>query len=296
MSNEAADAVRPEGPLEDLEHWEEFLQQVYPEDQTSFETSKPKSEFRDYRKEARPSVKEFYRLNHTHQTFDFVQQKKKQYLSLDKRRMGIWEAMEYLNTLVDESDPDTDLSQIEQLLQAAETARADKQPRWFILTCLIHDLGKILCLWGEPQWAVVGDTFVVGCKYSDKIVFPEFFAANPDSTNPRYQTETGIYESGCGLDKVHLSWGHDEYLYNVVKDYLPTEALYMIRYHSFYPWHREGAYAHLTNEKDRAELAWVQRFNPYDLYSKATERPDLAKLKPFYQELIDEYFPKQLRW
>ena len=95
---------------------------------------------------------------------------------------------------------------------------------------------------------------------------------------------------------MHLSWGHDEYLYNVVKDYLPTEALYMIRYHSFYPWHREGAYAHLTNEKDRAELAWVQRFNPYDLYSKATERPDLAKLKPFYQELIDEYFPKQLRW
>ena len=34
--------------------------------------------------------------------------------------MGIWEAMEYLNTLVDDSDPDTDLSQIEHLLQTAE--------------------------------------------------------------------------------------------------------------------------------------------------------------------------------
>src|SRR5256714_15050849 len=172
-------------PLEDLDHWEEFLQQRYPG--ALNEGEKKASEFRDYRKEARPSVKEFYRLNHANQTFDFVQQKKRQYLSRDKKKMGIWEAMEYLNTLVDDSDPDTDLSQIEHLLQAAEGARADKQPRWFILTCLIHDLGKILCLWGEPQWAVVGDTFPVGCAYSDKIVFGEFFKENPDSRQPRYQ-------------------------------------------------------------------------------------------------------------
>lgn len=55
-----------------------------------------------------------------------------------------------------------------------------------------------------------------------------------------------------------LSWGHEEasndfeifhgcaksllqYLYNVFKHQssLPREALAMIRYHSFYPWHRE---------------------------------------------------------
>ena len=45
----------------------------------------------------------------------------------------------------------------------------------------------MLCLYGEPQWAVVGDTFPVGCAYSDQIVFPEFFAANPDSKVPEYQ-------------------------------------------------------------------------------------------------------------
>jgi inositol oxygenase len=210
--------------------------------------------------------------------------------------MGIWEAMEYLNTLIDDSDPDTDLSQIQHLLQAAESARANKEPRWLILTCLIHDLGKILCLWGEPQWAVVGDTFAVGCKFSDSVVFPEYFAANPDSNVARFQTDDGVYERGCGLDKVHLSWGHDEYLYHVVKDHLPEESLYMIRYHSFYPWHREGAYMHLTNQKDRAMIPWVKRFNQYDLYSKATEKPDVEKLKPFYQELIGEYFPSELKW
>ena len=297
-SNPVADA---NNPLEDLDHWEDFLKERYPGPKSvgadgGAQPGSEKAGFRDYRKEARPSVKEFYRLNHTHQTYDFVQQKRKQYLGLDNRKMGVWEAMEYLNQLVDDSDPDTDLSQIEHLLQSAEATRKDGQPRWFILTALIHDLGKILCLWGEPQWAVVGDTFPVGCAYSDAVVFPEFFVNNPDFQNPSYQTEDGIYDRGCGLDKVNLSWGHDEYMYHVVKDYLPEEALYMIRYHSFYAAHREGAYDHLMNDRDREMFAWVRKFNPYDLYSKADERPDLSKLKPFYQELIAEYFPPVVRW
>lgn len=41
-------------------------------------------------------------------------------------------------------------------LQSAEAARKDGQPRWMILTALIHDLGKLLFFHGEPQWAVVG--------------------------------------------------------------------------------------------------------------------------------------------
>jgi inositol oxygenase len=300
MSNQTNSAIDPNQPLEDLDHWEDFLKARYPESESpaapGFQPKREKAEFRDYRKEARPSVKEFYRQNHTHQTYDFVQQKRKQYLGLDDRTMGIWEAMEYLNTLVDDSDPDTDLTQIEHLIQSAEAVRRDGQPRWFVLTALIHDLGKILCLRGEPQWAVVGDTFPVGCAYSDSVVFPEFFVNNPDYLVPKYQTATGVYAQGCGLDKVHMSWGHDEYMYHVVKDYLPEEALYMIRYHSFYAAHREGAYDHLMNDRDREMFQWVRKFNPYDLYSKADERPDLAELKPFYQELIAEYFPETIRW
>src|SRR5580700_6651031 len=191
------------GPLESLDQWEDFVRSRY-------DANRKKEEFRQHTAEAPPVVREFYRLNHTHQTRDFVQQKKTEYLGLNKRRMGIWAAMEYLNTLVDDSDPDTDLTQIEHLLQTAEAIRRDGHPRWMVLTGLIHDLGKILCLWGEPQWAVVGDTFPVGCAYSDRIVFPEFFAANPDSQIPEYQTPNGIYQEGCGLDAVRLSWGHDE--------------------------------------------------------------------------------------
>lgn len=78
--------------------------------------------------------------------------------------MTIWEAMEKLNTLIDESDPDTSLSQIQHLLQAAEAMRRDGKPRWMQLTGLVHDLGKLLFFYGaEAQWDVVGDTFPIGC-------------------------------------------------------------------------------------------------------------------------------------
>jgi inositol oxygenase len=278
-----------QGPLENLEQWDDFVKERY-------DPNRPRDEFRKHDDDAPLVVREFYRLNHTYQTRDFVRQKKRQYLSLDRRRMGIWEALEYLNTLVDDSDPDTALSQIEHCLQTAEAIRADGHPRWFVLTGLIHDLGKILCLFEEPQWAVVGDTFPVGCAWSNKIVYPEFFAANPDSQVPAYQTRAGIYQEGAGLDTVDLSWGHDEYLYHVVKDYMPQESLYMIRYHSFYPCHSEGAYQHLMNDADKELFSWVRTFNPYDLYSKSAARPDAVALRPLYEEMIAEYFPAQLRW
>jgi inositol oxygenase len=277
-------------PLSSLDEWEDDLLRRYPREE------KQREAFRDYDADARPSVREFYRLNHLHQTFDFVQQKRSQYLSKTKCTMGIWEAMEYLNTLVDDSDPDIDLPQIEHLLQTAEAIRNDGRPRWFILAGLIHDLGKILCLWGEPQWAVVGDTFPVGCRYSERIVFYRAFEDNPDKKVSLYQTELGVYQERCGLDQVFLSWGHDEYLYHVVKDYMPEPALAMIRYHSCYPVHREGAYTYLMSERDHEMMKWVRDFNNYDLYTKRDERMDVAGLRPYYQTLIAEYFPSTIAW
>jgi inositol oxygenase len=44
-----------------------------------------------------------------------------------------------------------------------------------------------MALHGVPQHFVVGDTFPVGCKFSDKIVFPEQFANSPDSKIPEYK-------------------------------------------------------------------------------------------------------------
>jgi inositol oxygenase len=276
-------------PLHDLEQWDEFLEGRYKE-------GRSQEEFRVYDATAQPGVAEFYRLNHENQTVDYVLGKEKEYFGLNKGKKTIWEAAEFLNTLVDDSDPDTDLTQIEHLLQTSEAIRRDGHPRWMVLVGFLHDLGKCLCLYGEPQWAVVGDTFPVGCMWSKDIVFHQYFANNPDRNVPKYQTLNGIYEPNCGLENVHMSFGHDGYIAEVMKPYLRDEALYMLRFHSFYPWHRHGAYDHLCIDKDRAMMEWVLKFNQYDLYSKGHAKPDVKQLKPYYDDLFAEFLPEKLDW
>lgn len=285
--------AREINPLSSLDVWEDDVLSRYP-DPDAIATQKNKETYRNYDTPQRDTVREFYRLNHTYQTYDFVMNKRAEYLKFDKKKMNIWEAFDFLNLLVDDSDPDTDLDQFQHLLQTAEAIRNDGHPDWMVLTGLLHDMGKVLCLFGEPQWAVVGDTFPVGCAYSDKVVYPEFFKNNPDFSNEKYNTKYGAYTPNCGLRNVNMSWGHDEYVYQMMKDYLPESGLYMLRYHSFYAWHREGAYEYLLDDHDREMLKWVKLFNPYDLYSKNPTPPNWKELKPYYEDLIAKYLPAEL--
>ncbi|KAI0470644.1 DUF706-domain-containing protein [Xylariaceae sp. FL0804] len=288
---ETADNVEAVNVLKDQMGWKEG---------SKFDAAKDKTQFRQY-EDACDRVKNFYREQHTRQTVAYNLKARNDFKFRRREEMTVWQALEKLNTLIDESDPDTSLSQIQHLLQSAEAIRKDGKPRWMQLTGLIHDLGKLLFFYGsQGQWDVVGDTFPVGCAFDERIVYGrQSFADNPDATDPIYSEKFGIYAKGCGLDNVMLSWGHDEYLYHVCKEQstLPAEALAMIRYHSFYPWHREGAYAELMDAHDAQMLDAVRAFNPYDLYSKSDGLPDAEELRPYYQELIDEYFPqKVVKW
>ncbi|NXH35759.1 MIOX oxygenase, partial [Myiagra hebetior] len=65
-----------------------------------------------------------------------------QYGSCSLRRMSAMEALELLDQLVDESDPDGDSPRV---------TRPRSPPDWFHLVGLLHDLGKVLVLFGEPQ-------------------------------------------------------------------------------------------------------------------------------------------------
>ncbi len=251
--------------------------------------------FRNYA-DADQRVRELYRQNHEQQTLRFVLERKAAFLPPRRRRMGLWEAFDALARYVDASDPDLQLPQLEHAFQTAESLRAEGRSELWVLTGLVHDLGKLLHLFGEPQWAVVGDTFPVGCAFSDRIVHADLFAANPDRGVAAFSTACGIYAEGCGLDQVHLSWGHDEYLYGVLGPYLPEEPLYLIRYHSFQAAHREGAYGQLMDARDRRLMPAVREFARHDLYSKGASRPDPAQLRPYYEDLAARYLPDTLLW
>ncbi|KAK0084345.1 hypothetical protein PV325_007199 [Microctonus aethiopoides] len=228
--------------------------------------------------------------------------------------MSVKDALIKLNDLIDESDPDTSLPNIIHAFQTAESIRK-KHPDldWFHLTGLIHDLGKVMTFYGEPQWAVVGDTFPVGCAWADSIVYRDSsFDDNPDGNDSRYKyvdrfsmtayctaTKYGMYKAKCGLNNLIMSWGHDEYFYQVLKHNkttLPDEALAMIRYHSFYPWHASEDYLYFCTEHDMKMLKWIKEFNKHDLYTKSSEMPDIEKLWSYYEKLIDKYIPGVIKW
>ncbi len=264
-------------------------------------------EFRNYKDgdaQILANIKENYRKMRTNQTVDYVQRMRSKYLTFDKPHT-IWEAIDQLDDFVDISDPDISLPNVMHLLQTAEAIREANRPDWMQLVGLIHDLGKVMYRWGadedgttlKEQWGMVGDIFVVGCKLPDTCVYPEFNADNTDMQNPKYNTELGMYEANCGIDNVLMAWGHDEYLYQILKNHkgnkLPLEAMVMVRYHSFYPWHKGGSYRQLMKENDYQYLDWVKDFNQYDLYTKSPKVYDINWVKDYYQPIIEKYLGKE---
>ena len=229
---------------------------------------KPLAAFRVYDKAADPGVFEHYAQLRTHQTLAFSRaQRAKWAASWGARpggRMTVREALAKCDSFVDRSDPDTSLPNSLHMLQAAEAARAAGREDWFILAALVHDIGKLMYLWGspadgqggradEPQWALGGDTFVVGEPLPACAVYPELNALNPDEKDAA--VAAGIYAPRAGVMQLEYSFGHDEYAYmwalhNKVK--MPLAGLAILRLHSCYPWHTGGAYAHLEAEGDEA--------------------------------------------
>nr|CDJ83577.1 Protein of unknown function DUF706 domain containing protein [Haemonchus contortus] len=246
-------------------------------------------------------VKNHYYNQHRLQTVDFVEEMHRKWLSFDHATMTIMEALDMLADFLDESDPDVDEANLVHAYQTAERLRkSHPEKSWMHLAGLVHDLGKVMSVWGEEQWAVTGDTYPVGCAPSDTIVFGiDSFEGNPDLQNPKYNTEFGMYSAGIGLENLKMCWSHDEYMYQVLINHgstLPEEALYAIRFHSFYPYHAHNAYRQFMNEKDRQLESAVLELNSCDLYSKNDEKPDIEEVKPYYQSLIDKYIPGEVKW
>ena len=282
----------------------------------SVNQTKAKEEFRVYEEKTCDRfqvVKEHYKDMSTFQDLSFVNRMYEKFHTFDKAKMTVWEAFDKLGNYVDSSDPDIDLPNIEHGFQTAEAIRKAGHPDWMQLIGLIHDMGKILFLWGLPsdgmegtatgkQWALGGDTWIVGVPIPSTCVFPEFNDLNPDMIKAKKIAEETadlgegsqgeMYEKNCGLDNCKFAYGHDEYLYRFLLHNnckFPPEALAIVRYHSCYPWHTKGEYRDLMSENDHHLLKWVQEFNRFDLYTKDNKRPDMVALKPYYEELVNKF-------
>tara|TARA_B100000085_G_C18475311_1_gene484886 strand:- start:69 stop:995 length:927 start_codon:yes stop_codon:yes gene_type:complete len=293
------------------------------------------SGFRNYKK-TNNSVESTYQKMFKNQSLQYVLEQKHKYSEFPSIKYDIFDMIERLEDIIDESDPDTELAQINHAYQTAEAIRwrffkngkflnppvrmlfkirewnnlplrikkffTNKRIRelypsiddwsWLPIVGLIHDLGKVLNFneWDAlPQWSVVGDTFPVGCKINDAVIFNQFHSENKDNNS---YDDIGIYNYNCGFDSLHMSWGHDEYLNMVLNKNiqwikLPEEALYMIRYHSFYSWHtpktKQRGYTQFADIIDWKRLPLLKILQLSDLYSKNNNLPDIDILREKYK-------------
>ena len=233
-----------------------------------------------------------YEAMRKNQTLEYVERMERKWLAFTHGTFTLQEAFEKLGGYIDSSDPDASFPNIEHGFQTAEAIRRDGLPDWFQLVGLIHDLGKLMFLWGapedgqsgsseSPQWGLGGDTWVVGCRIPDTVVYPFLNKTNPDMKDSRLNSPLGIYKKNCGLNCLKFTFGHDEYLYRVLKDShcsIPEEGLQTIRLHSCYPLHQHFAYERFFAPGDRQTVDWVRKFNRYDLYTKTDNRPKVTQL------------------
>ena len=241
----------------------------------------------------------FYKRMYENQDLDFVLKMKQKYSKLDNVKMTMNKALSLMDSFIDPSDPDVDEPNSVHAYQTAERIRKKyPEDKEYQIIGLIHDLGKVLFKFGEPDYAVVGDTFVVGCLLPETIVFYNEITNHPDKKN----SLLGIYEARCGIDNLNISFGHDEYLYQVLKqneDKHKISKRYwnIIRYHSFYPWHDKNSYSYLMDDSDLEKYRLVKEFNDFDLYSKEdTDLEITPEIKKYYDNLLNEYFMSELQW
>lgn len=248
-------------------------------------------------------IHEFYKQLYSNQNYKNSMELKEKYQQFNKSELYMTEILLKLDEFVDPSDPDITVSNSIHAYQTAERIRL-VYPQWTELqvTGLIHDFGKILFTYNEPIWNVVGDTFILGCPFPKSIVYYEDTKLNDDYNNNLFNSKPfGCYQPNCGLRNTVISYGHDEYLYDILKynqylHKLPEKYWEIIRFHSLYPWHTYGEYTELCDDTDNKLLEDVKLFNKFDLYSK--EDVDFvlsAEIIDYYNQLLFDYFPIKLK-
>ena len=81
-----------------------------------------------------------------------------------------------------------------------------------------------------------------------------------------------MYKAKCGINNLKFAFGHDEYMYRMLKFNkctLPEDGLNIIRLHSCYAWHTGGNYDQFMGEGDEELKNKVVEFNQFDLYVSA---------------------------
>jgi hypothetical protein len=179
-------------------------------------------------------------------------------------KFRVWELIEKLALCVDPTD--TSLGCTNQYLHVCQVTAALEADgaldETMLLTALLHDLGKVAMLAGEPPEHVV-------C-----------FIAPVEGLEP-----------GGGLENAIFQFGHDEVAYSRFKDSVPEHVAWMLRYHSMILGKAEPF---MSAKDHELEQKYLSIFRKYDLGTKSPwSLPQGASLARF-RDFIEERFPNPI--
>lgn len=202
-------------------------------------------------------------LQHFEQTPEDVLLLRDRYKKAVFGEMSISDALRKLSECVDATD--TELyctNQMIHCLQVAEGMEKDGiKDETLILAALVHDMGKLA----------------------------EFGGAKPHLVNCPNEP-VGTNKPGCGLDNTIITWNHDEFAYQRIRDYVPEHVSWLVRYHSL----RFDKAEQFMDEKDRKyHDSYLSLFRKYDLGTKSVFHLPEKKVAD-YEPLLNKYFPQKI--
>jgi hypothetical protein len=198
------------------------------------------------------------------QTKEIVQTLKTKYESPILGKFRVWDLIEELALCIDPTDSSLYCtSQYMHVCQIVAGMEEDGElNEKMLLVALLHDLGKISILEGEPPEHVV-------C----------------------YLSPIEAREPGCGLENVTFQFGHDEIAYSRFKDHVPEDVAWALRYHSTILGETEPYMSAADRDYEQNILT---TFRKYDQGTKSPANlPVHANLDRF-QDFVESCFPQPI--
>ncbi len=203
------------------------------------------------------------RAGHAAQTSAEAAALRKKYLQPVFGEVSTWSLFEMMARVIDTADDRLYCtSQEVHMLQVIEAMAADGMAsEEFVLAALVHDLGKVCMLQGEPAKNVT---------YMNSLL------------------ATG--EPGAGLDQCVLQWSSDDLTWSRLKDHLPPAIAWLVRYHGITTADCEP----YMNAQDRSyHERYLVPFRVYDLQSKSPFARPRCRLEDF-RPIIGKYLPPRI--
>lgn len=203
---------------------------------------------------------------HWQQSVETVSALKKKYEQPAFGEVKVWDLIPQLAHCIDATDKKlcntSQFVHVQQIVWQMEKDRVEDQDMY--LAALLHDLGKVILLNGEEP-----ENVMCGIR------------------------PIGEYEPGCGLENIVFQWNHDEFIYSRLKDHLPEHLAWLLRFHSV---DIEGIKPFCSPRDLEYVEAYLIPFRRYDSGTKSTHIVPPLDLLAKYEGLIEEYFPRPIRF